>query len=88
MSFWKDNVEDDLNVFFLTLFSSKKIFIRNVICESLCSQKKLFWHIRESLYSRNAKILRIFFLEKVSAPKLVSCSMVKYNIKAKNYGTF
>ena len=33
-------------------------------------RKFLFWPIRESLCSRNAKISRIFRLAKVSAPKV------------------
>ena len=75
MSFWKDNIEDDVNVFFLTLFSSKNFFIKNVSGKSLYSRKKLFWPIRESLCSRNAKFLRFFSLRtflraKVSAHKV------------------
>ena len=83
MSFWQDNVEDDLNVFFLPLFSPKKNFIKNVIRESLCSRKKLFWPIRESLCSPNAKILQILLLAKVSAPKVVKIKH-KFVDKLKN----
>ena len=41
------------------------------IRESFKTRKILFWPIRESLCSRNAKISRIFRFAKVSAPKVL-----------------
>lgn len=56
-----------LKYFFLSsvFFKVKTENIR----ESFCPQKIFFWLIHESLCLRSAKIFRIFYLTKVSAPK-------------------
>ena len=60
LSFWKDNVEDDLTVFFLTLFSPKKFFIKNLFAE-VYAREKNFSGPFAKVYARKMQKFREFF---------------------------
>ena len=86
MSFWKGNIGDYLNVFFLTLFSLKKN-LEKIYFAKINAREKNFSDPSAKVYAREMQKLREFFssrkflLAKVSDPKVIS-SMATFSFSA------